>query len=175
MFVSKPGSSAMYEAPASADEGSIEASLGAVGRIDVHYVPTGGVETQRTKCGGGPISFLAGRYEGTIEFAGDARPFLKLLCFGGPRSEGIGGHSPGARLQVRHRGRIKFEFEAQANSHSRPAYFSASITELRGPMAISRSVAEIGPPQRLLAGEKSTLVSTFSWHARESRHSLARR
>lgn len=159
VIVSKPGSAVLYETSATLGEDTIEASLGGVGRIDVHYVPSGGIDTQRSKCGGKPVSFLAGHYEGTIDFAGedgysavearsavgDIRPALNLLCPGGPAVEGVGGHSPGARLRARHGGSARFVFEAQTNSHTRPAHFSASISERHGRVAISRSVSATGP------------------------------
>jgi hypothetical protein len=133
-------------------ETSIEADLGAVGRIDVHFVPSGKEKTERSECGGKPFTFDGGRYEGVIDFEGEhgyseahvtaargeAKFFLSLVCSKGG-SEGIGGHSPGARLTAHDKGRAGVEFSAFKNSPSRPARFTASIEERRGRM---KSLAE---------------------------------
>ncbi len=155
LFVRSPHAEVIYGARASLSETSIDADLGSVGGVHVDFVPSGGTRSERPPCGGRPITFNSGSYVGTIDFMGEeayseahalsARGELKtalgILCLlGGPKSEGSGGHSPGARLTVRSRRAPQFEFEAMKNSPTRPARFMASISERRGPLRISRTV-----------------------------------
>lgn len=155
LFMRSRHAHALYYAPASVEPSSIEAKLGTIGRIDVDFVPSGQPRAERSVCGGDSVLVDSGRYEGTIEFTGEegysqvhassargeAMMALSLGCLGGPRSEGFGGNSPGARLTVRHRGARRFEFRAMKNSPTRPAMFTASIEESRGDLRISRYVA----------------------------------
>lgn len=150
----------LYAAPASVGPTSIEADLGAIGRIDVDFVSSGQPHPERSACGGESVQVDSGRYEGTIDFEGEegysevhavsargeVMMVLSLVCPGGPGSEGSGGHSPGARLTARNRGVRQFEFSAMKNSPSRPARFAASISESRGDLRISRSVEVTAAP-----------------------------
>jgi hypothetical protein len=159
VLVEKRNSAVLYATHAVITESSIQADLGAVGGIDVHFVPSGTAKTERSECGGKPFTFDTGRYEGMIEFKGEhgfskaratsapgeAKLFLNIVC-ASSRSEGTGGHSPGARLSARSRGRAGLEFVAMKNSPSRPARFTATIQEKRGPMQISRSVGVVAAP-----------------------------
>jgi hypothetical protein len=153
--VSRLGERAVYAATATVGTESIEADLGGVGRIDVHYAPDGGTRTERSSCAHGKASYDTGFYEGTIELhgeegyteveatraRGEVKPLLRLLCGSGNVSEGFGGHAPGARL-TGHRsftgGRV--ELEARINSPTRPSRFSATIDETRGRVQVERSV-----------------------------------
>lgn len=149
----------LYFTRAVVTDTSIEADLGAVGKIDVDFVPSGETKHERSQCGK-PVAVAAGGYDGTIDFRGEegfsevhatsargqAKFVLSLVCPGGPDSEGFGGHSPGALLSVHRRGGVRFEFEARKNSPSRPARFSASIDERRGPVAITRGVVAEAKP-----------------------------
>ena len=111
--VSNRNSSVVYStADAVVAENSIEADLGAVGSIDVHFVPSGEPGTERSECGGEQLTFDRGRYEGVIDFEGEhgysqahatsargeAKFFLNLLCAVSVGPDGIGGNSPGALL-----------------------------------------------------------------------------
>jgi hypothetical protein len=64
---------------------------------------------------------------------------LNLVC-ADMTSEGLYGHSPGARLTVKHNGTRRFELTARKNSPTRPTMLSASISERRGRIGIERSV-----------------------------------
>ncbi len=153
LFVRSANAGVFYVSPATVTPTSIEANLGPVGRIDVDFVPSGQTRTEDTPCGGS-VSFDSGRYVGTIDFEGeydyseahatsargDASAAAGLICSGGPSSEGIGGHSPGARLTVHRARNPRFEFDAMKNSQTRPARFGASIEERRGSLEISRIV-----------------------------------
>jgi hypothetical protein len=149
----------LYFAQATVTDTSIDADLGAVGRIDVEFVSSGRTREERSQCGHRSVVVDSGRYVGTIEFngeqgyseareteaRGDAKFVLSLVCTK-TGDEGFGGHSPGALLSVHRRGGSFFEFEARKNSPSRPARFSASIDERHGPLSITRGVeAEAGP------------------------------
>jgi len=153
------GAAVLYFARATVTDTSIEADLGQVGRIDVNFEPTGEPRMERAQCGGRPVAVDSGRYVGTVEFhgeqgyseahatsvRGDAKFTLSLVCGGGPRSEGVGGHSPGALLTA-HGQTTNFHFEARKNSPTRVARFSASIDERRGSLGITRGIsAEAGP------------------------------
>ncbi len=141
-------------------ETSIEADLGVLGRIDVEFVPSGEARPERSDCGGKPIPFDSGHYAGPIVFEGEGgfskahatsavgygKLLLNLVCSESRATEGIGGHSPGARLTAHGKGREGVEFSAFKNSPTRPARFNASIGEKRGRMEISRSVAVAAPP-----------------------------
>jgi len=154
LFARSPHAQVLYETPAVVSTTSIEADLGAVGRIDVDFVPSGQTRTERADCGGPSLTFDSGSYVGEIDFAGEqgyseahatsapgeVKTALSFLCLGGPRSEGTGGHSPGARLTVDRQRSPRFSFEAMKNSPTRPARFTASIREVRGSMRISRLI-----------------------------------
>lgn len=147
-----------YIATAVVGPTSIEADLGAIGRIDIDFVSSGDSRVERSDCGGKPVLVDAGHYEGTIDLVGEegysevhassargeVKEALNLICSGGPESEGIGGHSPGARLTVKHRGSHRFGFSAMKNSPTRPARFTASVSERRGHIYIFRGVEATG-------------------------------
>lgn len=161
VLVSRRAEGVFYEATANVGEGSIEADLGAVGAIDVHYVPSGGTTREGARCAPKrKVSFDAGFYEGTIELhgeegyteveatraRGEVGTALSLLC-SRVVNEGSGGHSPGARLVARRSvpgGEV--ELIARINSPTRPSRFEASVSETRGPLHIARSVRAVGLP-----------------------------
>jgi hypothetical protein len=148
----------LYFAPAVVGPTSIKADLGAIGRIDIDFVSSGKSRTAHSDCDGKPVLVDTGHYEGTIDFEGEegysevhassapgeVKEALNLICSGSIRSEGTGGHSPGARLTVLHRHGRRFEFGATKNSPSRPARFIASISEHRGRLSIIRGVEATG-------------------------------
>ena len=158
--MSSPHAEVFYGAPASIGPTSIEADLGAIGRIDVDFVPSGQPRVEHSACGGKPVAVDSGHYEGTIDFEGELgyskvhansaqgnmRMFLNIVCPGGPSLEGSGGHSPGARLTVKHGGPRRFEFTAMKNSPTRPARFTASVREKRGGLLILRAVEITAAP-----------------------------
>ncbi len=156
---------AVYAVPAQVTETTIEAKIGDLGQIDVHAVPSGHPITESSKCGGGGKRFPveAGRWEGTIQFRGEegftsvdatsaassTLPFTRLIC-GTPsiRSEGIGGHSPGALLTVKRRsGAEKLELQVRKNKPAGPTRLQAQLSERRGNVLIDRSVNSVAPPK----------------------------
>lgn len=160
LSVRSPHAQVFYGAPASVTETSIEANLGPVGRIDVDFVPSGQARTERSSCADETLSVDSGSYVGEIDFdgeegyseahatsaPGDTSLLSRLICIESG-SEGSGGHSPGARLTVRHQGTPRLEFGAMKNSPTRPARFSASVRERHGPLQISRAVEVSAAPR----------------------------
>jgi hypothetical protein len=160
VFVISPHAQVIYSAPASVTPTSIEADLAPVGRIDVDFAASGVARVESSPCGGHPVSFDSGSYVGSIDFKGEEgyseahatsargefRTALGILCSGGPRSEGSGGHSPGARLTAHRQTSPRVEFGAVKNSSTRPARFGASVEERRGPLQIFRAVETTAGP-----------------------------
>lgn len=159
LFVGRKHSGVLYAAPAEVTETSIVADLGAVGSVDVAFVPSGGTHRERSLCDKHSIPVQSGSYEGSIDLSGEEgymhvqanrapaelRTAISLAC-GGSESEGFGGHSPGARLTIRRRsGEMAVELTARKNSPTRVSRFSASIRELRGGVQIFRGVDLAAP------------------------------
>ncbi len=174
-------------------ETSIEADLGVLGRIDVEFVPSGEARPERSDCGGKPILFDSGHYAGQIEFEGEegfskahatsavgyGKLLLNLVCSESRPTEGIGGHSPGARLTAHGKGRAGVEFSAFKNSPTRPVRFTASIEERRGRMEISRGVGVMASPGAFAFDVPAGVASVeppapFSGRAEYSRHAGGR-
>jgi hypothetical protein len=157
--VRSPRAQVFYISPASVTTTSIEADLGSIGRIDVDFAPSGDARSDRSSCGGRPVSFDSGSYVGAIDFRGeegytevhatsapgDITMALDLVC-ADRGTAGFGGHSPGALLTVRRKQGPRFEFLAMKNSQTRPARFAASIQERRGSLGISRTVEASAAP-----------------------------
>lgn len=156
----RKGSSAMYATrSAVVSQNSIEAHFGALGEIDVHLVTTGGTASERSECGGKPQSFPAGRWEGAIQFRGEGgftaldassakaviSPFLDLLCVE-ERTEGIGGRSPGALLELKRRhGTEALELSVRKNKRVGPTRIGVEESERRGELEIDRRVSVVAP------------------------------
>jgi hypothetical protein len=150
----------LYFVRGTVTDSSIEANLGAVGKIDVDFVSSGRTRNEHATCDRAPLVIDSGHYVGTIDFdgeqgyseahateaRGDAKFILSLGCPAGPDSEGSGGHSPGALLSARRRGGSSFEFEARKNGPSRNARFNAAIHERRGSLLIDRGVVAEAKP-----------------------------
>jgi hypothetical protein len=153
MFVGRRREGVSYLAPATVTDQAIEADLGALGQIALRFVPSGEVAEERSACGGDPIQFEAGRYEGAFEFRGEegfataevesvraeAKPFLGLACSGRIEGESRGPGLPGARLLIRDPDR-KLTLRAFENRPGARVFYSAEMHERRGRIAISRSV-----------------------------------
>jgi hypothetical protein len=148
-------SSASYGVQAEVGKTSIKASFGTLGEIDVHVMPSGGTATERSRCGGKPVTFESGRWQGTVRFRGEggyttidatdakavAVPYLDLLCASGG-DEGIGGHSPGALLEVRRRhGAESLDLSVRKNKRVGPTRVIAAISERQGPIGIDRDIS----------------------------------
>jgi hypothetical protein len=158
VLVGNGESTVLYATPVAVlVDDSIVADLGSVGRIDVHFAPSGRSQTERLGCSGKPETFAGGRYEGVIDFdgeqgyskvhatvaRGDGRFFQRFGCGETGGSEGRGGRSPGARLEVQGLAR---QLVAVKTGPSRRVRLTASIREQRGEMEISRRVDVVRPP-----------------------------
>jgi hypothetical protein len=146
----------VYSAPATVTETSIQANLGELGEISVAFHPSGRPTTVRPKCGGSPVSFDSGSYEGTIDFHGEegytevdatSAPgnldfWLDALCLG------IGGGSgpllPGAELHIRNP-QLGPEFTVVKNRPDAPARVEVGVSEYRDGISIERFTALLMP------------------------------
>jgi hypothetical protein len=160
LFVGRKGSSAVYSVRrgASVTETTISADLGAVGRIDLHFVPNGESKAETIPCSRKPIEFQAGHFVGSFVFEGEEgfaaahrgqvrgeMGFVVGVICGQTVNEGFGGHSPGARLLARRKEAGGWVvLEATKNSPNRPSRFQASIEEKRRNLMIARGVGAIG-------------------------------
>jgi hypothetical protein len=125
--VRKDSGVSYFNRDAQIDETSIVADLGSVGSIDLE----------------GEEGFMRAR---ATRARADVRTTFGLIC-GSSGSEGVGGHSPGARFSIwRKRGMTRTEFVARKNSPTRVSRFEASIEERRGRLAISRGIKSTAPP-----------------------------
>lgn len=162
LFIERMGSGVAYFARkgVQVSDKTISAEIGNVASIDLQFVPSGGRKKETASCGGRPIEFDSGFYEGHFDFhgeegfaevhadrvRGEVRFEASLLC-GAALDEGIGGHAPGARLQAQQRrGAQKIELEVTKNSPTRPTRFHAQIEERREGLAIIRAVVAKGGP-----------------------------
>ncbi len=162
VLVSGPGGEVTYSARATAVSAtSIQADLGALGRIDVAYSASGRTKTARSACGGSPLRYDAGFFEGTIDFAGeegytevtatraavDPEFFLDLVCPGDVTPTGSGPGLPGAELRVRPQGDGDgVSFVAHKNTPGSRAGFIATVSEKRDGIGIARGVSVRGLP-----------------------------
>lgn len=152
IFVGRRRSGVSYFAPANVTDSHIEAGLGGLGRIAVQFVPSGAIE-EESACGGDPVQFEAGVYEGSIEFKGEqgytkasatrvraeVKPFLGLVCGGHGEGETRGRGLPGARLMIRSPAR-HLTVNLNKNRPGARVRYRAEMKERRGEIAISRSV-----------------------------------
>lgn len=162
LIVARKDSAVTYFVPAKADETSVSADLGALGLVDLRFVPAGRPRPERTPCGTPRrVEVERGAFEGSFAFRGEegfaratatrmpafARIVLGLICGGNDDVEGFGGHAPGAQLKIHQRGAAATtDFEARTNSPTRPAYLEASVEEKRGRIGITRQVSFTAPP-----------------------------
>lgn len=147
-----------YTAPATITADSIEADLGALGRIEVSRRPSGETRTVRAKkCGGKTFTIDPGIYEGTMEFhgelgytdaeaaGGDMHPLVDYGCvaFAPVPSQPAGKRPPGAELEVTTRGETRLRLK-----EDRPgarASVEAGVFEKREGIEIERFVRLAAP------------------------------
>jgi hypothetical protein len=155
----RKGSSVTYQTTSAlVTATAVEMRFGSLGEIDAHFVPEG-TTTERSECGGRPVTFPSGRWIGTIRFRGEGgfasvdassakavvAPFLDLLCFD-ETTEGIGGRSPGALLELKRRhGTEALELSVRKNRRVGPTRIRADVSERRGRLGIERSISAVAP------------------------------
>jgi hypothetical protein len=159
IFVTSKTDGAFYSAPATVTETSLEADLGVLGEIAVTFHPSGQARTVRSKCGGKPVSYDDGSYEGTIAFhgeesytaveasaaRGDLGFLIDIVCPGISGSSG-GPFLPGAELNVEEkRARFSPHLKVVKNHPGGRAHFEASISEKRSGVSIERFTSTISP------------------------------
>jgi hypothetical protein len=141
-----------YAAPATVMGETIDADFGKLGRISVTRVPTGRTRTAHLVCGSESRQRVkAERYEGTIEFHGEAgftevsatsAPLVYPPPCGIPEGGRPAGNSlPGARLGVEkeHFEQNRFDFNAVQNRPGARTEVGAEVEEHRGEMEIHRA------------------------------------
>jgi protein-S-isoprenylcysteine O-methyltransferase Ste14 len=152
------GGAVNYFAPATVTRTAIRARLGDLGEIDVDFNPSGRPMRERPVCGGEPVLFDAGSYEGTIDFTGeqgytevhatsvkgDLQFALDGVC-GGPlrmRTSSL----PGAELSiVHHVSGVGASLTAEKNGPRARSAFEASVAEERDGVGIERFVGIWAP------------------------------
>jgi hypothetical protein len=159
MFVSGEHGGVTYSAPATVTETSIQADLGDLGEIAVTFHPSGRPARARPECGGKPVSFDSGYYEGRIDFHGEegyteveatSVPgnidfLLNVLCASVSGRTG-GPFAPGAELRVRNP-QLGPELSVVKNRAGAPALFSVGVSEYREGISIRRLKALFMPPR----------------------------
>jgi hypothetical protein len=152
VYVRGRSSAVNYFAPATVTETAIRARLGDLGEIDVDFKPTGRPKRERSVCGGKPVTFDSGSYEGTIDFIGelgyteiyateargDLQFALDVICPGGGL-RGSGPGLPGAELRVVHHvSGVGASLIVEKNRPGSRSVFEASVAEERDGVAIER-------------------------------------
>jgi hypothetical protein len=141
-------------------DSSIQASLGDIGEIDVHFQPSGQAKTEHPSCSPETVRFDSGFYEGTIRIdgeegythldatraQGDVQFALDILC-GLSGDEGSGPNVPGAELRAKSpSARNGASFGAFKNRPGARASFGATIDEEHDGIGIERSLTSMAGP-----------------------------
>jgi hypothetical protein len=159
---------AIYVAPGTVSETSMQAGFGALGEIAVTFHPSGRARQVRPACDGKPFSFDSGSYEGTIVFHGEERFtsaeatsargdigfLIDIFCPGILGATG-GSFLPGAQLDAEvgtssHGANVK----VVKNRPSARAHYEAGASEVREGVSISRFVGVIQPAGTFLFDSK---------------------
>jgi hypothetical protein len=173
LVLQRPHEGAVYSAPATVTETSIQADLGALGKIDVSFHADGSTQVVKPRCGP-PISLAGGSYQGTISFhgengytaaeatqaAGDIGFFLNLICPGisgtvGPR------YLPGAELDVGPRSDLAPHLKVVKNSPRARSHFEVGVDEQHDGVQIERFA---DPIERAGAFQFDPLLQTATVH-----------
>lgn len=143
-----------YSAPARVSSSTIDADLGALGRVSVTRVPTGRTKTVRRGCKPGRTRRVeAERYEGIIEFHGEegyteasatsAPIHPTRFCISSIEEGGEERQLPGARLDVakRYLDKYRLEFDATQRRPGARTEVRVEAEEHRGEMEIHRATS----------------------------------
>jgi hypothetical protein len=160
VYVRGPAGAVNYFAPATLTRTSLRASFGELGEIAVDFQPSGRARREQSTCGGRPVAFDSGFYEGTIDFTGeggytqiqttkargDLQFALDLICPGIGGQIGVGPGLPGAELRAVHRYTgVGASFVAHKNRPGTRAIFEAAVVEERDGVGIERFTGIRGP------------------------------
>jgi hypothetical protein len=168
IFVTGPNGGAIYSAPATVSETSIQANLGALGEIAVTFHPSGQERKVRPSCGGKPISFDSGYYEGTVAFHGEEGytsvdttkasgnlGFLTDILCPGISGERGGPSLPGAELNAYADGsRSGPHLKVVKNRPAARAHFEAGVSEVHEGISITRFTGAIEPAETFVFDPK---------------------
>lgn len=143
---------------------TIRADLGALGRIDLTFAPSGVVKRERA-CDETTFEFETGSYQGAFEFHGEEgyaeateaslpasfRPILDFACGGVGYEEPSGPRLPGARLRLHSKrdGPI-LSLQANENRPGAAMTYDATIEERSGRVGILRTVQGRAPAASLV-------------------------
>jgi len=146
-------SAAIYRAPAKVTATTIQADLGAFGRVDLVLRGSGRERTISIRCSQGQkYTYETGVWEGVVEFRGEggyahgkatrlpALPYITSYCGSGRgRGESSGSGETGARLRGTSfaHGRV-LSFQVNKNHARGRALFDAELKERRGGVRIYR-------------------------------------
>lgn len=162
LFVGGRSGSAIYLAPAKVEPTAIKADLGAVGRVDVHFEPSGPPERVYARCEeNGSALFEPGFWVGTIEFEGEegftrvevARtratldPFFDLAgCETVLIGESNGRDVEGARLIARFASAHESRFlQANKNHDGARVFLEADVEERHDGLIVDRQAGGYFP------------------------------
>ena len=171
LFVGGKGGTAIYLAPAKVEPEAIEADLGAVGRIAVHFEPSGPRERVDARCKeNGSVDFQPGFWGGTIEFRGEegftevevgrsratVSPFFELGGCGFTAIGETGGRDvEGARLIARSASARETRFlQVNKNHNGARAYLEVDVEERREGLIVDRSTRGYFPPAAFVFGPR---------------------
>lgn len=162
LFVGGKSGSAIYLAPAKVEPTAIAADLGAVGRVDVHFEPSGPPERVHARCEeNGSTVFEPGFWVGTIEFKGEegftrvevartkatVNPFFELAGCGAVLiGESNGRRVEGARLVTRFASAHETRFlQANKNHDGARVYLEADVEERHEGLIVDRQAGGYFP------------------------------
>ena len=161
ILVNRRGRSVSYLAPATVTDTRIHAELGALGRIDLEFAPSGSKRTVRSQCDPDTtLTYDEGSYVGSVEFRGEEgytevtaarvpfwpRFFVDLGCFSVGYGELLGPGLPGARLTAYKRLEDRrLALQVNQNRPGARVWLTAEIEERQGPIRISRQIETIDP------------------------------
>lgn len=149
-----------YFAPAKVTDTTIDADLGALGRIALEFRANGRRKSVPGCEPGERSTYAGGSYVGTIEFRGEEgytaveadkvpfspAPLIKLVCGGASVGELIGSRLPGARLRATARLRNgNVSLQVNQNRPGARVWVEASIEERRGRIKVAREVELVSP------------------------------
>jgi hypothetical protein len=158
IFVTGKRDGAVYSAPATVTRTSFQASLGTLGEIAVTFHPSGQPHPERSECGGKPVVFDSGYYEGTISFhgeegftgieassaPGDLGFLLNIVCPG--VAGGTGGLGPGAELDVgANRSKPGPHLRVVKNRPDDRARYEVGVSEMNNGISIERFAGLVAP------------------------------
>lgn len=154
ILVSRRGRFVAYLAPALVTDTRIDADLGRLGRIALHFEPSGKQERTAPACQpNSKQAYEAGDYVGEFAFRGEEgftrvvanrfhfslHPLLDLICGGPGTSETFGPGLPGARLTARGQvGKAKVDLRVIENRPGALVNVEASLWERSGRVRIQR-------------------------------------